>query len=278
MTGQPSVTLLTGTDLHIDDAETPALAAALADRGVRSRIVEWRDAAAMAEPSDLLVIRATWDYTTRVDEFVTALRAAPAPVANPVEVVEWNLHKGYLVELAAAGVPVVPTVLIRPGDDPPLGTGAIILKPTISAGARGLGRFDAGDPAAAAHLSALLSSGDVLLQPFLPDILDGETSLLFFGGVFSHAVRKVPAVQDFRVQGRHGGVTTAWSATEAELAVAAVALAQIAAPLLYARVDLVSTATGPLLMELELIEPDLFLSYSPGAFGRFADAIERRLQ
>lgn len=269
----PLVTLLTGAEMPIADNATELITAALAVVGVDSRTIVWSDAAAMAEPSDAVIISTTWDYSRAADRFVAALRSAAGPVYNPVDVVEWNLHKKYLIELSAAGVAVVPTRLIRPGDDADLGSGEVVLKPAISAGAHGLGRFDAAEPAAAEHLNALLQLGDVLVQPFRPEVLDGERSLIFLGGVFSHAVRKVPADNDFRVQEELGGMTTAYRPTDAELQLAETALAQVDAPVLYARVDLIGSRGGPLLMELELIEPDLFLSHSDGAAGRLADAI-----
>ena len=272
----PHVLLLTAESLPHDDLDTALLAAALTERGVRATVLVWSDVADWPTDADLAIVRTTWDYTFRRDEFLQVLEDSPVTVANPTSVLRWNSHKGYLVELAAAGVPVIPTVLLRrgePADLPDVGAARIIIKPTIAAGARGVGLFDAGSPAAAAHLDDLLSTVDVLVQPFEPSVHDGERSLLYFGGHYSHAVRKVPAVGDFRVHTRYGGHQLLHAPTAAELAVALAALESVTNDLLYARVDLVGTAEAPLVMELELIEPEIFLPMAAGSADRLADAV-----
>lgn len=268
--------MLTAESLPHDDLDTALLAAALHERGVQATVLVWSDVSKWPTDADLAVVRTTWDYTFRRDEFLQVLEAATVPVANPMAMLRWNSHKGYLVDLAAAGVPVIPTVLIRRGDPaelPDIDAARIIVKPTIAAGARGVGLFDAGTPAATEHLADLLTRVDVLVQPFEPSVHDGERSLLFFGGHYSHAIRKVPAVGDFRVHTRYGGHQLAHEPTTAELAVAQAALDCVAADLLYARVDLVGTAAAPLVMELELIEPEVFLPMADGSADRFAEAV-----
>ncbi|MEP6980325.1 MAG: hypothetical protein ABJA16_06135 [Nakamurella sp.] len=269
----PRITLLTGAAMPVPDRETALLRAALDDIGVAHRVVTWSDEQALADPGDLVVVRTTWDYAATPDLFLTTLRRWGPAVWNPWEVIRRNVHKGYLVELAAAGVPVVPTRLLRGGDRLEGASGRIVLKPAIAAGADGIGLFHVGDPAAATHLDELWTRGDVLLQPFVAEVADGERSLIYLGGRFSHAVRKVPAAGDFRVQEEHGGRTTAYLPSADELRVAEAALAQIGQDLLYARVDLVVTPVGPLLMELELIEPALFLDHDQRAPHRFAEVI-----
>ncbi len=269
----PRVTLLTGADMPVADIETADLAAALGRTGVDARIAAWSDEAAIADPGDLVVVRTTWDYTVQPDRFLATLPRWGSTLQNPFPVIAGNVAKRYLIGLADAGVPVIPTRLLTAGDSLGTATGRIVLKPEIAAGADGIGLFDADDPAAAAHLEALYARGDVLVQPYLESVQDGERSLMYLGGAFSHAVRKVPAGGDFRVQVEHGGVTTAYVPTSAERRVAEAALAEIGHDLLYARVDLVTTPDGPLLMELELIEPDLFLTYVDGAMDRFAGVI-----
>lgn len=269
----PRVTLLTGADMPIADDDTAVLAAALGRIGVDARIAVWSDEQAMADPGDLVVVRSTWDYTHRPELFLATLARWRAPLANPLPVIARNVGKRYLIELADRGLPVVPTRLVRVGETLDGATGSIVLKPEIAAGADGVGRFDAADPAAATHLATLHRRGDVLVQPYLASVQDGERSLIHLGGTYSHAVRKVPAGGDFRIQVEHGGTTTPYEPTPAERRVADAALAAIDTPLLYARVDLVVTPAGPLLMELELIEPDLFLGFAAGAFDRFAAVI-----
>ena len=275
----PTMLLLTAETLSHEDHETALLAGELAALGVDSSFVPWTGVDLGRSSEDLALIRSTWDYTTRLPEFLAFLAALPMPVANPVQVVRWNCHKGYLTELAAAGAPVVPTVLI-PADSaarlPDVGAAEVIIKPASSAGARGVGRFPASSAAAVDHLAALLTTGDALAQPFLPDVADGERSLVFLGGSYSHAVRKTPATGDFRVQEQYGGVIVPHVASPAELAAAGAALAAVpggSEALLYARVDLVGPGSAPLVMELELIEPELFLPHAPGSATALARAI-----
>lgn len=275
--------LLTAETLSHEDHETALLAAELAALGVDSSFVPWTGAEVGRSGADLALIRSTWDYTTRLPEFLEFLTALPMPVANPLEVVRWNCHKGYLTQLAAAGAPVVPTELIRAGSParlPDLDATEVIVKPASSAGARGVGRFAASSAAAVEHLAVLLTSGDALVQPFLPGVADGERSLVFLGGNYSHAVRKTPAAGDFRVQEQYGGVIVAHVASAQELAAAGAALAAVpggAEELLYARVDLVGPVTAPLIMELELIEPELFLPHAAGSAAVLAKAAVARL-
>jgi len=259
-----------------EDADTAPLAAALLERGARTTVLPWTTSAAdWPDDADLAVVRSTWDYTTNLPQFLRFLDDLSTPVANPAGVIRWNSHKGYLTELVGRGVPVVPVVLVRQGDPleiPDMGAETIVVKPAVSAGARGVGLFPAGSSGGSEHLEQLLLTGDALIQPFQPAVYDGERSLIFFGGVYSHAVRKIPAAGDFRVQPRHGGRNVKHSPTTAELRAAQQAVDSIDVPLLYARVDLVTATAGPLLMELELIEPALFLDVVPETAGRLADA------
>ncbi|WP_029135510.1 ATP-grasp domain-containing protein [Nakamurella lactea] len=275
----PRVLLLSAELIDYPDADTPLLAAALAGRGIEATVVDWRHAP--QHSADLAVIRSTWDYTLHRDAFLDSLSRLTAPMLNPLDVVRWNSHKGYLVELADAGVPVVPTSLVPHASTPTLPDldRPFVIKPAVSASAWGAERFSPGQTGANRHLTTLLADGDVLVQPLIDLSEQGERSLLYLGGVYSHTIRKVPAAGDFRVQVNHGGVEQTDAATEHELAVAARALAAVPYPddLLYARVDLVGDRDAPLLMELELIEPQLFLDRVDGAADRLADAVLRAL-
>ncbi len=265
------------------DIETCLVADELARSGVDSTTLDWSAPEVPTVRADLAVIRSTWDYTTRLGEFLSVLGRLPMPLLNPLPVVRWNSHKGYLAELGAAGVPVVPTQLVRVGvaaSLPPMAAARIIIKPAVSAGAVGVGLFDAGSAAALDHLATITAHSDALVQPFIGEVVDGERSLIHLGGVYSHAVRKTPADGEFRVQEHLGGTNRPYTAAAAELAAAEAALAVVPggpAALLYARIDLVGSAENPLVMELELIEPQLFLPHSPGAAERLADAIIARL-
>jgi glutathione synthase/RimK-type ligase-like ATP-grasp enzyme len=237
---------------------------------------------------DLCIIRSAWDYAYRRSAFVAWSRrvAAVTTLWNPAPIVEWNTHKRYLVDLAARGVPAVPTIVLATGSAARLvdvvqqtGWGEVILKAAVAQTGRHLLRVGAADQARGqAHLDRLLPHEDLLAQPFLPAVTEaGETSLIFIAGAFSHAVRKRPAAGDFRVHDDYGGSVVPIEPEAAERAVAEAAIAAAEAPLLYGRVDLVPGRDGPVVMELELVEPDLFLGYAPGAAERLARAIADRL-
>jgi glutathione synthase/RimK-type ligase-like ATP-grasp enzyme len=259
------------------DAENRPLVAALEERGVSAGVEPWdADEAVVGwSAADLVVVRTTWDYSARRDEFLAwAQRVAASTVLqNPLPVLEWNSHKRYLVELAAAGVPVVPTRLVPAGTEPePLGPGRVVVKPAVSAGGRdtvrGLG------PELDGALAALVAVGDALVQPAVESIdRDGEVSLIRLGSRWSHAVRKFPAAGGFLVHERHGGRLEDHEPTPRELEVAEAALALAPAPVHAARVDLVRVDGDPVVMELELIEPELFLRRCADAPGLLADAL-----
>lgn len=273
-----------------DAPDDPALLAALADRGVDADAAAWDDPTIDWSGADLVVIRSTWDYQYARDAFVAWAHHVEAvtALANPAATVRANTDKRYLRDLAAAGVPTVPTRFLEPGQPavvpPALAGQPLVVKPAISAGARDTARYEPGDhDAAAAHLRRLLDDGrTVLLQPYQPRVDDaGEAALVFIDGRFSHALHKAA-----RLPAGHGGEATPASESitprvpsPAERAVADRVLAAAGAEgLLYARVDLIdSPEAGPRLLELELTEPSLFLAHAEGAADRLADAIVARL-
>jgi len=204
---------------------------------------------------------------------------------NPLRVIRWNSHKSYLQQLAAADVPVVDTVMTQ-GDAPvdlaDLMSGAgwedAVVKLAIDGGAARFFRVkDVDDPQA--RFDELIAQGDVMVQPFLESIVDqGELSLLYFGGELSHAVRKTPKPGDIRSQPVWGGHVETVGPTAEMIHVAERTFDAIEEELVYARVDLVRAADNTLrLIELEAIEPLLFLEMDDGAAGRFADALVARL-
>ena len=216
--------------------------------------------------ADLAVLRAPWDYTERLDEFLAWCDTVPA-LANPAAVVRWNTDKSYLVELAGRGVPVVPTSVVRPGETPRWPDGEFVVKPTIGAGSRGAGRFTDHD-LALEHLRAL--GKPALVQPYQSSVDEhGETSLVYFAGEYSHSFHKGPMLR----RGTEASETGLYMVEElagmepsaAQRALGATVLDAAAELLslslkdfLYARIDLVEGADGaPLLLELELTEPTL---------------------
>lgn len=279
------VALVTCAELpHLDEDESVPIAP-LAARGIAAEPAVWNDRSVDWDAYDLAIIRSTWDYTDHHAEFVAWAETVPR-LANPADVVRWNSDKTYLRDLAAAGVPVVPTIWIEPDSTLTLpNEGRYVVKPAISAGSRNTGLYDMADAAqralAAGLATQLLAEGrTVMVQPYLEAVdTAGETAVLFVGGHYSHAIRKGalldgPAdevglykVEDIRPR----------TASDSELHAAQLALAAVpggAERLLYARVDLIPGPDGhPVLLELELTEPSLFLRYDEGAAERFADAV-----
>lgn len=275
------------------DDDLPAIVAGLAARGVDAVVADWHDAQFAWDGVDVAVIRSTWDYTWQVDAFLAWVdRVSRATrLVNPALVVRWNTDKHYLLDLAAAGVPTVPTRVVAPGDpgapfDPPTG-GHIVVKPATSAGARDTERYGADQlDAARDHVQRLQAAGQTaLVQPYLPEIDEhGETGMVFLGDAFSHAFRKGPIltpgfvlVDDLYAEEDISPRT----ATVAELEVARAALDAVASSvpgwsrrdLVYARVDVAPHHGAPVVLELELVEPSLFCAADPGAADRAAAAI-----
>jgi glutathione synthase/RimK-type ligase-like ATP-grasp enzyme len=265
-----------GLGTHRDDL---CLARALSARGLAVDVRPWDDPVDWATVA-LVVIRTPWDYFARLEEFLAWVRRVDRAtrLCNPLAIIEANIHKGYLLALEAAGVPVVPTTLVTRGAPASaqrraLATnpGEVVIKPAVSCGGVGALRVPARDEVATAHLKGLVAEGDALVQPLVPSVVEeGEVSLVYLGGDYSHAVRKVAAPGDYRVQDDHGGTIHPHQAHPDELAVAAAALAGLPERPAYARVDLVSYQGAPAVMELELIEPELFLPFHPDAAGRLA--------
>jgi len=280
---------------HLDDDLAP-LVDALADVNVDAVVADWHDTGVDWAGFDLAVVRSTWDYTWQLDAFLdwAGAVAGATELANPVAVLRWNTDKRYLAQLAAAGVPVVPTQVVEPGSSPIPLHGEVVVKPVVSAGGRDTGRYPVEcHEAARSHLAELHDAGRAgLVQPYVADVdIHGETGLVYLGDQFSHAFRKGPILS----AGTDGGFVdglyreehiSARDASDAELVVAEAALDAVArwvpavdrSDLLYARIDVVRTDDGPVVMELELVEPSLFLSVASGSPLRASSAIGARLQ
>lgn len=283
------VTCATFPDLWDDDHP---LRDALRTRGVNAEAVRWDDESADWSSFDLTVIRSAWDYVARRDDFVAWAHRVPR-LLNPAGIVEWNTDKTYLRDLAAAGIPTIPTEFVAPGRDwTAPAEGEWVIKPAISAGSQDTGRYalPAQRELAEAHVARLLADGrTAMIQPYLTAVdTAGETAVLCTpdaGGelTFSHAVRKGPMLTgpaDGTLQPGDGQITPR-TPSAAELDMARRVLDVIPGgtkQLLYARVDLIPGADGtPTLVELELTEPSLFFRHAPGSAERMADAILQRL-
>lgn len=267
------------------DTDLPVLAAALRAAGAETDTVFWDDDDVDWAGYDLALIRSTWDYSWRAAEFVAwAERCAKVTrLANPAEVVRWNTDKRYLGELARAGVPVVPTSYLAPGDPATLPTDhEYVVKPTSGAGARYAARYTPErHESAVRHLERMHAEGlTAMVQPYMRAIdAGGERALQFFGGRLLHASRKravlAPGTAFDANKTAHPGLEP-WTPTAAETAVAEQALSAVphTPDLLYARVDLVDGEDGrPHVMELELVEPNLFLFLHPGSIGRVVEGV-----
>jgi hypothetical protein len=255
------VILASATVLVDPDEDDAPLHAALKDVGLRAVTRAWDDPAVEWGRARMVVLRSTWNYLHHHERFLGWVDRVSAETRlwNPAPVVRWNSHKGYLLELAARGVPIVPTKLVRRGEPARLAEvvgdwGEVVVKPAVGAGSWGTirvgqGEFEDGQ----AHLDTLAAERDMLVQPYFRSVhTHGERAVIWIDGQFTHEVRKTP---------RFSAV-----------------LAAAPQPLLYARVDLARDEAGrPHLMELELIEPSLFFYKHPPATPVMAAAIRRRL-
>ncbi|PKV89359.1 RimK family alpha-L-glutamate ligase [Streptomyces sp. TLI_146] len=289
--GAAKVAVVTSAAGLAYDVDLPLVVDALRADGLAAEAVAWDADGVEWGGFDRAVIRSTWDYSGRLDEFLAwADKAGRATrLWNPLPVVRWNSDKRYLPELAGRGVSVVPTRVIDPGGrceeaDFDLPTGAVV-KPSVSAGARDTARYEPGRHAdAARHARMLLDQGrSAMVQPYLPLVEEGERALVFLaardGLTFSHAIRKQPVLTEPNVidnfRDAHPGLVP-HEPTGAEIRTALDALAAVPAPdaLLFARVDLaLDDSRAPVVMELELIEPNLFLQSDPRALERFVSAV-----
>ncbi len=263
------------------------LVAELSRLGIAARAETWDDASVKWTSFDVLVLRSTWDYHLRSAAFLAWIGARAAEGAalwNPAPLLLWNAHKFYLRDLATRGIPIAPTRFLPAGSAVKLadvldeeGWDRAVLKPAVSASSHRTFVIARGAAAERdADLRALVADGDALVQEYLSEIeTDGEWSFVFLDGAFSHAVRKRPAPGDFRVQAEHGGTEEPGPAPPALVAEARRVVEAIDSPWLYARVDGIESEGRLLLMELELIEPTLYLSAAANAARRLAAAIAR---
>lgn len=290
-------------DLDPDDLP---LRAALHERGVPTDVVVWDDPTVDWSAYPHVLIRSTWDYTDRPAQFADWTRRVErtSTLLNPADVVAWNIDKTYLRDLEQRGIPIVPTIWLDPErnlDARAIHTrfpafGDFVIKPTVSAGSRDTGRYDAGQTPsrslAITHAKNLLAVGRrVMLQRYLTQVdTQGESALVYVDGEFSHAVRKAPLLEGPYRAGEKEGVLTrervleSRDVSERERALGDLVVAELGkvfpdrAPLLYTRVDLIPDDEGvPVVLEVELAEPSLYFDHAPGAVERFAQAVAARL-
>ncbi|MDQ0465269.1 glutathione synthase/RimK-type ligase-like ATP-grasp enzyme [Caulobacter ginsengisoli] len=258
------------------------LEAALATAGLTAEAAPWTQPFDPAPYAAVLPMMA-WGYHQHTDQWfalLDRLEASGVTVLNPVETLRWNTAKTYLLDLAAHGAPVIPTLAVEAVTPAAIeaarasfGVADLVAKPQISAGAHRTVVLRPGDPLDGAP------TGAALIQPFLPAVREeGELAVFWFGGRFSHAVSKVAAPGEFRVQAQYGGQETLVDPTPEALAAAQAVFKAAARPITYCRIDLIRALDGRLaLMELEAIEPDLFLEHAPDGGAMFGAAVRAAL-
>ncbi len=267
---------------RVEDPEFDLLATALQAHDVRACLVAWDDQEADWSSFDATVIRSTWDYMFDHQRFVRWARDVEV-LFNPADVVAWNSDKRYLDDLAAAGVPTIPTTYAASSAAARFPDGPFVVKPTVGGGSRGTKRFDAGaHDEGASHVDELAEIGlTAMVQPYVESVASrGETDVIVLDGVVSHAVVKhAPIGLDATAEPSGPLEVERVGASPAQLAVVAATLAAVphGDVLCYARIDLVELESGPAVIEAELIEPFLFLSVEPAAPARLAASIARRL-
>lgn len=273
----------------------------LRGRGIEVEFEAWDDDGVDWGSFDLVVIRSTWDYTERIEDFLAwTERVGPEKLRNVPAMIRWNTDKRYLAELDSAGLPVPPTALVAPGGPPPPFGGKVVIKPVTGAGARDTGVFDEENEEDGHALLAKLGAQDeiAMIQPYIPWIDErGETAVLFFGGRFAYALKKKAFLPESGVAPVKPGTTVAArmfdedlmapvEATDNEIDLGAKTVAWLTRRFgsvpLYARIDMVSSPEGePILMEVEVTEPSLYLELvdhleTPGR-ELFAAAVEAAL-
>jgi glutathione synthase/RimK-type ligase-like ATP-grasp enzyme len=283
------VAILTSAALPKLSDDDRAVLAPLAALGIEGVPLVWDD----ASPEKLeafagVLLRSPWDWYRRTREFrafLERLALLRTPVWNPAPMLLTFCDKTYFEPLLARGLPLVPTRWLTVAELDSLPSLAramdsleVVVKPSFSANAFNTHRFvPAEAPLVAERLAHLPPEAELMVQPFLPEVREGEWSCVFFDGVFSHSVKKRPKAGDFRVQAEHGGVSFAEPAPEVVQRTATLVLEAAAPGALYARVDGVLHEGRFLVMELELVEPELFFRFHPEAPARFARALAARL-
>ncbi len=258
----------------------------LAANNWETETVSWKTPSADWNNFDIVLVRTTWDYHLFPKEFVGVIDdidASRARLENSANLIKWNISKTYLRELADRGVDIVPTIFLGKNVDAAglaswqndLASKSLILKPVISANSDNTFLLSEISPEA----ENALRLREYMVQPFLRSIIDeGEFSLFYFDGEFSHAINKRPKLDDFRVQEEHGGVIKTFTANEELLSCAEAVIQELDETPLYARVDLIRGNNGKFqLMELELIEPSLYFRFDDKAASMFVSKLNKRM-
>ena len=263
-------------------ADQPVLLAALERRGLKAVVASWDSPETRWQDFGVCLLQSPWDYQWRLPAFRRWLAevSTRTRLINPLASVRWNLHKGYLRELLANGLAIVPTEVLSRGCDPtPALRGAggepVVIKPAVGAGGRGVLAGRGGDLIAPARRA--LTEEDLVLQPFIEGVYRGERSLIYLDGDLSHAVIKRPRAREYRTNVRYGGQAVPYRPSNEECALGREVLAACPGQPVYARIDIIAGPRGPLVSEVELIEPALYLSTCPASADALAAALAAHL-
>ena len=278
------VALITGAEMAKPDPESHLLIHELGLLGITSELISW-PASLDWSLFDLVIIRTPWDYFLHLEEFLSWVEDVEkvTRVLNSSRILRWNSHKKYLKELSSFGVPTVPTVWVTKNQQcadliDSIEWPIVVVKPAVSIGAIGALKGHSQNNLVKQHLEEEVKKGDVMIQPFLESVADfGELSLVYFNGVYSHSILKKPQQGDYRVQDAYGGTNAVYEPEIEAQKIGDQVLSYLPDFSLYARVDLVKYQNQWLLMELEAIEPELFLPIAPHASVLFAKAIQFHL-
>lgn len=297
----PTIALVTDAESLVNDYDMPLLVEACKDVGLEAEVVRWDDEEVNWENYTSVILRSPWSYVERLEGFISWSEkiSAITTLFNPLPVIKWGLNKTYLLDLRDKGVSIVPSRLIRAGHRDitaemsdfirqQRNPSEVVIKPVVGAYSRGVRRFRSEDSdSATSYIREQHSGGnDVLVQPYLSSIdVSGETDLVFFNGIYSHAIRKSALLQqDGTVREPLQEFRRERQPSEAERRLAESAvnaveeIFQLEKPLLYARIDLIlDNDNQPVVLEMEICEPSLSLPFSSGSALRFAEAIKKRL-
>ena len=281
----PSVAFLSTDNLEDFFVYDELLVPYFNQKGWKVETVSWHTNSESWGRFDYVIVRSTWDYQQHADAFLTCLKqidASSTTLLNPLRLMQWNIEKYYLKDLQHKGVPIVKTIWEATFDNGVIDkafdeftSDTIVIKPVLSANADDTFKLERETwKESAGVLSNTFKQRDFMIQPFLSSIVEeGEYSLFYFGGAFSHAIKKVPQEGDFRVQEEHGGRLHPVNVDDVQLAVAEKALSAMPCNALYARVDLVRQNNNWAIMELELIEPSLYFNLDEDSPVRFVEAL-----
>ncbi|WP_395375173.1 RimK family alpha-L-glutamate ligase [Marinicella sp. W31] len=265
--------------------EEELLKHALQQAGLKTAVVSWSNPDFDWRSTQAILFKSTWDYFHRFDEFSAWLEQVKhhTKAINPIEIIEWNLNKKYLIDLHNKGIRIVDSLVIEQGQQTALepyfeqfNVSELIVKPLVSGAARHTYKVNASNlTEVQKNFDQLIQAEGFLIQPFQQNVItQGEISLMIMGGEFTHAIQKIAKPGDFRVQDDFGGTVHPYFANAEEIKFAEQAVAACDPMPLYARVDVIRDNNNQLaLMELELIEPEVFFRFNQAATFKLADAV-----